>query len=184
MQRLPFVLKFKPGMKEEGIQALKGVWGDVKTALDRMGADNFSVWGIQDFLFCYGEYPDSIEATVSEKAAQAAWEGALSPYLDMFAAQGTLPLMYHDIGIVREDKSLIRHRVFSTKLKEGCAADVIVTDYVPITPMDASNCNGHILYFLLLHMQNNYVLHSNIFYAFLQQMQWHLLLFLPGARLQ
>ncbi len=27
------------------------------------------------------------------------------------------------IGIVREDKSLIRHRVFATKLKEGCAAE-------------------------------------------------------------
>lgn len=31
-------------------------------------------------------------------------------------------------------------------LKEGAAADVIVTDYVPLTPMDASNCNGHILF--------------------------------------
>ena len=29
----------------------------------------------------------------------------------------------HDIGIVRADKSLIRHRVFATKLKEGCAAE-------------------------------------------------------------
>ena len=30
-------------------------------------------------------------------------------------------LMYHDYGIVREDKSLIRHRVFATHLKPGCA---------------------------------------------------------------
>ena len=42
---------------------------------------------------------------------------------EMFAAPGTLPLMYHDIGLVRADKSLIRHRVFATKLKEGCAAE-------------------------------------------------------------
>ncbi len=121
MQRLPFVLKFKPGMKEEGIQALKGVWGDVKTALDRMGADNFSVWGIQDFLFCYGEYPDCVPSVSA--ADRAAWEKALAPYVDLFAAPGTLPMMYHDIGIVREDKSLIRHRVFATKLKPGCAAE-------------------------------------------------------------
>ena len=33
---------------------------------------------------------------------------------------GTMRLMYHDIGIVRADKSLIRHRVFVTKLKPGC----------------------------------------------------------------
>ena len=31
-------------------------------------------------------------------------------------------------------------------LREGAAADVIVTDYDPLTPMDASNCNGHILF--------------------------------------
>lgn len=31
-------------------------------------------------------------------------------------------------------------------LKEGCAADVVVTDYNPLTPMNASNCNSHILF--------------------------------------
>ena len=31
--------------------------------------------------------------------------------------------MYHCIGLVRADKSHIRHRVFSTRLKEGCAAE-------------------------------------------------------------
>lgn len=31
-------------------------------------------------------------------------------------------------------------------LKEGAAADVIVTDYIPPTPLDASNANGHILF--------------------------------------
>lgn len=43
----------------------------------------------------------------------------------------------------------IAGRYFSTPLgalRPGYGADVIVTDYVPITPMDASNCNGHILF--------------------------------------
>ena len=31
-------------------------------------------------------------------------------------------------------------------LKEGAAADVIITDYIPITPMNADNLNGHILF--------------------------------------
>lgn len=31
-------------------------------------------------------------------------------------------------------------------LKEGAAADVIVLDYIPHTPLDASNINGHILF--------------------------------------
>lgn len=120
MQRMPFVLKFKPGMKSEGLKALEGVWGGVKKTLDDLGVGNFSVWGIQDFLFCYGEYPDCVSVPAADKAA---WEKALSPYIELFAAPGTLPLMYHDIGIVREDKSLIRHRVFSTKLKPGCAGE-------------------------------------------------------------
>ena len=59
----------------------------------------------------------------ADQAGFEAWRAALAPVCDVFAAQGTLPLMYHDIGIVRADKSLIRHRVFATKLKEGCAAE-------------------------------------------------------------
>ena len=31
-------------------------------------------------------------------------------------------------------------------LKEGAAADVIVTDYIPSTPMDGDNANSHILF--------------------------------------
>ncbi|MDP4108382.1 MAG: putative aminohydrolase SsnA, partial [Bacillota bacterium] len=31
-------------------------------------------------------------------------------------------------------------------LKEGAAADVIVSDYIPLTPMDGGNCNGHVLF--------------------------------------
>lgn len=120
MQRLPFVVKLKPGQKAAGIDALQTIWSDIKAVLDAQGADNVSVWGIEDFLFCYGEYPDNICVPA---AAKTAWENALMPYMELFAAPGTLPMMYHDIGIVRKDKSLIRHRVFSTKLKEGCAAE-------------------------------------------------------------
>ena len=31
-------------------------------------------------------------------------------------------------------------------LREGAAADVIVTDYIPLTPMNAGNVNSHILF--------------------------------------
>lgn len=43
----------------------------------------------------------------------------------------------------------IANRYFKTPvgiLKEGAAADVIVTDYNPLTPMNEDNCNGHILF--------------------------------------
>ena len=38
---------------------LSGLWNEVRRALDRQGIANFSVWSIQDFLFCYGEYLNS-----------------------------------------------------------------------------------------------------------------------------
>lgn len=43
----------------------------------------------------------------------------------------------------------IAGRYFRTPLgalKTGYGADVIVTDYIPITPMDENNCNSHILF--------------------------------------
>ncbi len=153
MKRCPFVAKWKEGCKEAGTEALLGIWEEVRRVLSVLGADNVSVWGIEDFVFCYGEYPDDMSIPADAKEA---WEKALSPYMELFAAPGTLPLMYHDIGVVREDKSLIRHRIFSTKLKAGCAAeykrrhDVLVEargDKIsdgPETNFTIWNANGYI----------------------------------------
>ena len=105
MKRLPFVVICKPGLKAAGIAALHSIWSDIKTVLTAQGAANVSIWGIGDFLFCYGEYPENFTLPSSCKAS---WEKVLSPYLELFAAPGTLSLTYHDIGIVRKDKSLIR----------------------------------------------------------------------------
>ncbi len=121
MKRNPFVLRFKDGKKEEGLAVISGFWNECKGALKRAGIENFSIWSIEDFLFCYGEFPDEVKLSPADQSGLEAWKAALAPLCDVFAAQGTLPLMYHDIGIVRADKSLIRHRVFATKLKEGCA---------------------------------------------------------------
>ena len=120
MKRLPFVVKFKSDMKKSGIDAVKSNWNEIKKILDKIGADNVSAWAIEDFMLVYGEYPDNVCVSAEDKALL---EKLLSPYMELFAAPDTLPLMYHDIGIVREDKSLIRHRVFSTKLKDGCAEE-------------------------------------------------------------
>ena len=62
---------------------------------------------------------------------------------DPNAAWGEVPQMLFD-GNVK-----IAERYFPQKLgvlKEGAAADVIVVDYDPLTPMDASNCNSHLLF--------------------------------------
>jgi len=43
----------------------------------------------------------------------------------------------------------ICNRSFKTKigvLEAGAAADIIISDYIPLTPMSADNCDGHILF--------------------------------------
>lgn len=62
---------------------------------------------------------------------------------DPNAAWGEVPKMLF------EGNARIANRYFKKPLgvlKEGAAADVIVTDYNPLTPMDADNCNSHILF--------------------------------------
>ncbi|MGC4019117.1 MAG: putative aminohydrolase SsnA [Muricomes sp.] len=48
-----------------------------------------------------------------------------------------------------ENNAKIANRYFKKELgvlKEGAAADVIIVDYNPLTPMNENNCNGHILF--------------------------------------
>ena len=62
---------------------------------------------------------------------------------DANAAWGEVPQMLF------EGNAKIANRYFEKQLgvlKEGAAADVIVTDYNPRTPMNAGNINGHILF--------------------------------------
>ncbi|HWQ05634.1 MAG TPA: putative aminohydrolase SsnA [Feifaniaceae bacterium] len=62
---------------------------------------------------------------------------------DPTVAWGEIPTMLF------ENNPLIAGRFFSRPLgvlKKGAYADVIVTDYDPLTPMDGGNVNGHILF--------------------------------------
>ena len=62
---------------------------------------------------------------------------------DPNAAWGEVPKMLF------ENNAIIANRYFKKQLgvlKEGAAADVIVMDYNPLTPMRADNVNGHLLF--------------------------------------
>ncbi len=62
---------------------------------------------------------------------------------DANAAWAEVPKMLFD------NNAAIANRYFQAPLgvlKEGAAADIIVVDYDPPTPMDETNCNGHILF--------------------------------------
>ncbi len=62
---------------------------------------------------------------------------------DPTAAWGEVPQMLY------ANNAVIAERCFKTKvgaLEPGYAADIIVSDYDPLTPMRADNCDGHILF--------------------------------------
>ena len=76
----------------------------------------------------------------SEKVANIIHKHVLS---DPGAAWSEVPSMLF------ENNSEICSRSFSTKLgklEPGALADIVVSDYIPLTPMTADNCDGHILF--------------------------------------
>lgn len=107
MLRTTFVLKMT-GDRCAAIENVKAL----KAEFEQAGLENFSVWHMQQYLFGYGENgcPEKLEAAFAKLPAD----------VELVCAPGTMRQMYHDIGIVREDKNLIRHRVFATKLKPNC----------------------------------------------------------------
>lgn len=114
MERRAFIIQ-AAGCRDAVKQALTEKCEDIQNAAKALKVGNFSVWNIEDLFLCYGEDEENGASALAENLMEAAGEGAA-----LLCAPGTMRLMYHDIGIVREDKSLIRHRVFSTKLKPGC----------------------------------------------------------------
>ncbi|HBQ63698.1 MAG TPA: hypothetical protein DD727_01970 [Clostridiales bacterium] len=135
MTRKTFAVRIKPGRKDEFKKRFGDVPASLIQALDRLGARNFSVWSVENLAFGYLEMPD---ATAGETAGGTAGETAgmendffdrLQEFLrdccDFIGLPGTMSmrLMYEDIGMIREDKSKIRHRVFVTRLKPGTAEE-------------------------------------------------------------
>jgi len=114
MERKAFIIRMAGGA-----EALKRFAGDAATCARENQVDNFSVWSVDDLLLCYGE-----EAEGGDAASLCGMlMSGLGAGAELLCAPGSMRLMYHDIGIVREDKSLIRHRVFATRLKPGCEAE-------------------------------------------------------------
>ena len=118
MERRTFALRALPGRRGEAEDRLRAAAKAFLASDAAQGADNFSSWGVEDMLFGYGEFepdcPEELWRVVLEAARGCA---------EALCAPGTMRLMYHDIGIVRAEKALIRHRVFVTKLKPGCEVE-------------------------------------------------------------
>ena len=116
MTRYAFILKIQADKREAVELRLSASAPQIRAEAQQMGLDNFSLWAVEDLLCGYGEWvgEGDLPGLPPSLTQAVAGDG------ELLCAPGTMRLMYHDVGIVRADKSLIRHRVFVTKLKPGC----------------------------------------------------------------
>ena len=121
MERHAFAMKIRDGKMNDYRKKLGEIWQELTAFLDRNEVGNFSIWNAEDLIFGYYEKKDGTQLSSEEKKAadelaekiQDTFDWISTPYKDM-------RLMYHNFGVVRENKELIRHRMFMTKLKDGC----------------------------------------------------------------
>lgn len=120
MKRDAFLLRIKPGMKDEFKARMKNVWPELADAWKAAGYSNYSIWSVEDYAFGYREVDEAAAPTAEQLAVIDRWIAYMEDVCEYIAKPGTMRMMYHCIGNVREDKSLIRHRVFGTLIKPGC----------------------------------------------------------------
>ncbi len=124
MKRHAFAFKVAEEKKGEFRRQLGICWPQITVFLDAKGLKNFSLWSAADFGFGYYESADDIIYTAEEKETAAKIIDSFEGLVEWISRPGSeMRLMYHNFGIVRENKELIRHRVFMTKLKPDCAEE-------------------------------------------------------------
>ena len=124
MERHAFAMKVKNGQMNAYRTRLGEIWKDLTAFLDRNQIKNFSIWNVEQLIFGYYENEDEMKLSEDEEAAKDSLTEKIQDTLDWISSPGEdMRLMYHNFGVVRENKKLIRHRVFMTKLKEGCAEE-------------------------------------------------------------
>ena len=121
MERHAFAMKIKEGQMNTYRKCLGEIWPELTAFLDRNEIKNFSIWNAADLIFGYYENVDGKKLSEEELAARDVLVKKVEDTLDWISTLGEdMRLMYHNFGVVRESKELIRHRMFMTKLKPGC----------------------------------------------------------------
>jgi L-rhamnose mutarotase len=117
MKRNAFALTIRKGREGGFRERLGALWPDITKFLDDIQADNFSLWQMGEQVFGYCETPDDPDWQTFAKRCEEL-TGRFDDCVIWISKPGQgMRLMYHDFGVVRKNKELIRHRVFATKLK-------------------------------------------------------------------
>ena len=121
MERHAFAMEVKEGRKDDYRKALGKIWPELTAFLDRNEIKNFSIWNTDSLIFGYYEKADGSVLSAEEKEISERLTKEIEDTFTWISTPGQdMRLMYHDFGIVRESKELIRHRMLMTKLKPGC----------------------------------------------------------------
>ena len=121
MERHAFAMKVKDGQMNTYRRKLGEIWPELTGFLDRNQIKNFSIWNADQLIFGYYEKADGAVLNAEEKSVRDRLTGKIQDTFQWISTPGEdMRLMYHNFGVVRENKELIRHRMFMTKLKDGC----------------------------------------------------------------
>lgn len=121
MERHAFAMEVKSGKMNDYRKKLGEIWPELTQYLDRNGIKNFSIWNTDNLIFGYYENADGTVISEEEAAIKDALIKKMEDTFTWISTPGVdMRLMYHNFGVVRENKELIRHRMFMTKLKPGC----------------------------------------------------------------
>ena len=121
MKRETAMYRLKDGQKKTFTNVIWSAAPYIDKACTELGLQNASCWGVEEFVYLYAESKDDSPNGLHQLIRH--FENEIALYLEPIAMPGEMKLMYHDIGVVRQDKSLIRRRVFATILKNGCAEE-------------------------------------------------------------
>ena len=121
MERHAFAMQVKDGQMNSYRRKLGEIWPELAAFLNRNQVKNFSIWNAERLIFGYYEKEDRAVLNQEEVAVRNGLTERIKDTFEWISTPGEdMRLMYHNFGVVRENKELIRHRVFMTKLKPGC----------------------------------------------------------------
>lgn len=121
MERHSFAMEIKKGQMNHYRKKLGEIWPELVAFLDQNNVRNFSIWNCSSLIFgyCETDKKDDLYARADKQIGSLIRE--MEDTFTWISVPGqNMRLMYHNFGIVRENKELIRHRMFMTKLKPGC----------------------------------------------------------------
>lgn len=124
MKRHAFAFEIERGRISDFRKLLGETWTQITAFLDENHIRNFSLWECDCLVFGYCESEEGNELPPISRETMADLAAAFTGTGRWISEPGQgMRLMYHNFGIVRENKELIRHRMFMTRLKPGCAEE-------------------------------------------------------------